>query len=172
MASTSTFSSAHLGSAHQVCNLYVLRSCASSIFTCFSFMSFRITSLHLSFGLPLFRCPPTSIFSLLHLLQSFSPHDLTISVSRLFIVSLMSCTCSYFFIPDFINPSTCPTKNVQTSEVQDIILNADDSSISSCVDRKHFQFNLCYVCVHLYCMYRCVFGRISDVTDYNSIISY
>ena len=55
----------YLGSWHQVFNLLVLRSCASSIFTCFSFMSFLITSLHLGFGLPIFRCPPTSIFDVL-----------------------------------------------------------------------------------------------------------
>ena len=52
----------YLGSAHQVFNLHILRSCASSIVTPFSFMSFLITSLHLSFGLHIFRCPPTSIF--------------------------------------------------------------------------------------------------------------
>ena len=46
----------------------------------FFFMSFLITSLHLSFGLPIFQCQPTFIFSLLYLLQSFSPYGLTISV--------------------------------------------------------------------------------------------
>ena len=55
----------YLGSAQQVFNLHVLRYCASSIFTCFSFMYFRITSLHLCFGLPIFRYPPTSIFHVL-----------------------------------------------------------------------------------------------------------
>ena len=59
------------------------RSPILSFFPPFSFMSFLITSLHLSFGLPIFLCPPTSMFSLLHLLQSFSPHALTISVSLL-----------------------------------------------------------------------------------------
>ena len=49
----------------------------------FSFMYFLITSVHLSFGLAIFRCPSTSIFPLLHLLQSFSPHGLAISVSLL-----------------------------------------------------------------------------------------
>ena len=73
----------YLGSAHRVFNLHVLRSCASSIFTCISFMSFVITSLHPSFGLPIVRCPPTSILSLLHLLQSFSPHVVTNPVSLL-----------------------------------------------------------------------------------------
>ena len=38
-----------------------LRSCASSIYTPFSFTSFLLTSL--SFGLPIFRCPPTFIFN-------------------------------------------------------------------------------------------------------------
>ena len=73
----------NLGSAQRVFNLHVLRSCASSIVNPFSFMSFLITSLHISFGRPIFRCPPSSMFSLLCLLQSFSPHGLTISVSRL-----------------------------------------------------------------------------------------
>ena len=36
----------------------------------FSFMSFIITSLHLSFGLPIFRCPPTSIFHVLNTTSS------------------------------------------------------------------------------------------------------
>ena len=51
----------YLGSSHRVFNLHILRSCASSIFTPFSFMSFHITSLHLSFCLHIFRCAPTSI---------------------------------------------------------------------------------------------------------------
>ena len=74
----------HLESAHQVFNLHVLRSCASSIFTCFLFMSFLITSLHLSFGLPTFQCPPTSIFHIL----------LTIS-SSVFRNLGKICTCSF-----------------------------------------------------------------------------
>ena len=36
------------------------------IFTHFSYISFLITSLHLSFGLPIFRCLHTSMFSFLH----------------------------------------------------------------------------------------------------------
>ena len=65
-----------LGLVHRVFILHVLRSCASSLCTPFSFM---LSSLHLCFGLHIFRCPPTasSIFSLLLLLQSFSPHGLT-----------------------------------------------------------------------------------------------
>ena len=55
----------YLGSAHRVFNLHVLWNCASSSFTPFSFMSFLITSLHPSFGLPIFRFPPTSIFHVL-----------------------------------------------------------------------------------------------------------
>ena len=51
----------HLVSTHQVFNLPVLRHCASSNYTLLSH-SFFITSLHLSFGLPIFRCSPTSIF--------------------------------------------------------------------------------------------------------------
>ena len=52
-----------LGSEHQVFNLHVLRSCASSIFTPFSFIYFLITSLHFSFSLPIFRCPSLLLFS-------------------------------------------------------------------------------------------------------------
>ena len=48
-----------------------------------SFISRCISSLCLSVGLPIFGCPLTSMFSLLHLLQSFSSHGLTISVSLL-----------------------------------------------------------------------------------------
>ena len=36
-----------------------------SVCTPFSFMSFLITSLHPSFGLPIFQCPPTTIFQVL-----------------------------------------------------------------------------------------------------------
>ena len=54
----------------------ILRSHASSLFTPFSFILFRITMLHL------LRCPPTSMLSFLRLL-SFSPHVLTTSVSLL-----------------------------------------------------------------------------------------
>ena len=50
---------------NRVFNLHILRYYAYSIFTRFSFMNFLITSLHLSFGLPMFRCPPTSIFQVL-----------------------------------------------------------------------------------------------------------
>ena len=53
----------YLGSVHRVFNLHVLQSCASSIFTWFSFLSFLIISLHLSFLI--FLCPPTSIFHVL-----------------------------------------------------------------------------------------------------------
>ena len=47
----------HLRSAHKVFILHVLPSCASSLCTPFSFMS-----LHLSFCLPMSRCPLISIF--------------------------------------------------------------------------------------------------------------
>ena len=67
-------------------------------------MSFRIT-----FAPPQFWYSYLSVsahlLSLLHRLQSFSPHILTISVSRLliFFVHLChTCICSYFFIPDLL----------------------------------------------------------------------
>ena len=90
--------------------LTCLASCASSILTCFSFMSFLITSLHFSFGLPIFRCPPTSIFRVLITTSS----SVYISLSKWhnhlnlvsLIFSLMFATlapCSYFFIPHLRN---------------------------------------------------------------------
>ena len=55
----------YLGSASGVFNIQVLRSCASSILTPFSFMSFLITSDHLSFSLSIFRYPSTFMFHVL-----------------------------------------------------------------------------------------------------------
>ena len=55
-------------------------------------------SLHLSCGLPIFQCPPTSIFSLLHLLLSFTPPQLWssyLSVSTHF--NILITTSSSFF---------------------------------------------------------------------------
>ena len=72
----------YLGSAHQVFNIHVLRSCASSIFTSLSFMSFLITSLHLSFGLPIFRCPPISIFHVINHYYSFFSLPLHMSMTN------------------------------------------------------------------------------------------
>ena len=94
-------------SAHRVSNLHVLRYCASSIFTCFSFMYFLITSLHLSFGFPIFRCPTTSVFHVLIATCTSFPVFLstwTISVSLLRLYVWHTCSCSYFFIPDLRNP--------------------------------------------------------------------
>ena len=54
-------------------------------------------SLHLSCGLPIFQCPPTSIFSLLHLLLSFTPPQLWssyLSVSTHF--NILITTSSFF----------------------------------------------------------------------------
>ena len=59
-----------------------LRSPVLCFFYLYSFL-LRVFSCNIRFGLPIFRCPLTSMFSLLHLLQSFYPHGLTISVSLL-----------------------------------------------------------------------------------------
>ena len=58
---------------------------------------------------PHLRCPPTSMFSLLHLALSFSLHLLlTISVSLLELCHLChTCPCSYFFIPDLLCNVIC-----------------------------------------------------------------
>ena len=84
--------------------LHVLRSCAFSLSTPFSFTYFRITSLHFSFGLPIFRCPPTSIFSLLTpsscvFLSTFWPPNHLASV---IISSLMFATPSMDLISWFL----------------------------------------------------------------------
>ena len=70
----------YLGSVHQVFILHIPRSCASSIFTYFSFMSFRITSLHFSFCLSVsihFHLPCSHYVLLL--LLPFSPHVIHIN---------------------------------------------------------------------------------------------
>ena len=90
----------YLGSAHQVFNLHVLRFCVSSIFTPFSFMYFLITSLHLSFGVPIFRCPPTSTFHVLittssSVFLSACPNHLSLAY---LIFSLMSATSALTLI--------------------------------------------------------------------------
>ena len=84
------------------------RSPALCFFYVYSFL-FLITSRHFSFSLPIFRCPLTSIFYdliTIHLHQSFFPHDLIISVSLLLCLTYVchTCLCSYFFIPDLLNP--------------------------------------------------------------------
>ena len=47
--------------SHRVFILRIQRYCASYLCTTFPLMSFRITSLHLSFGVPMLRCQLTSI---------------------------------------------------------------------------------------------------------------
>ena len=59
----------------------------SSIFTCLSFMYFLITSLHLSFGLPIFRCPRTSICHVL--IATSSSVFLSAWPNHLFLASLI-----------------------------------------------------------------------------------
>ena len=77
-------------------------------FTCFCIIYFLITSLRLSFGLPIFRCPPTSMFSLLYLIQTLSPHGLIISISLLLYSLALSSFLifSIVFIPKNLNLST------------------------------------------------------------------
>ena len=84
-----------------------------------SFMPFFITSHLLSFGLPIHRCPPTSMLSLLNLLQAFSPNGLTISVSLLLCSHIVFHTrpCSYFVIQSIfrlIRSASTLTSNVYT----------------------------------------------------------
>ena len=90
----------YLGSPHLVFNIHVLRFCASSVFTCFSFMSFLRTSLHLSFGLLIFHCPPTSIFHVLnyYIFFSLSLHMTFLSLASLIFLTYVchTCPCSYF----------------------------------------------------------------------------
>ena len=84
---------------------FSVRSCSSSLRTPFSFIFFLIISLHLSFGLPVFRCPPTSI-SLLHIRISFSPHGLTshLCLPYLHLLLFLHSSLLLFFIHDILNP--------------------------------------------------------------------
>ena len=92
-----------------------LLTCASSLCIPVYFMSFRVSSLHLNFGLPSFRYPTTSIFhvpiitssshmaTLLHL----SSHMVLPSRFRFsYFLTYVCHTCpsSYFFIPGLLNP--------------------------------------------------------------------
>ena len=76
----------------------------------FLFMYFLITSLHLRFGRPIFRCPPTSIFHVLitsTYFSVFSPRVLKTSQYRFSYFRTYIChtyPCSCFFIPDLPNP--------------------------------------------------------------------
>ena len=65
-----------------------------------------------SFGLPVFRCPPTSMFSLLHLALSFSPHVLTISVFHVLIT-----TSSSVFLSTWPNHISLPCSHTTSSSV-------------------------------------------------------
>ena len=58
-----------------------------------------VFSFFLSFGVHMFSL----LDGLQHLLQSFSPRGITISVS-LFVFTHFPDLCSYFFIPDLLNP--------------------------------------------------------------------
>ena len=103
MSIYSAFSLLNLGSAHRVFNLHVPRSCAYSIFTCFSFMYFLITSLPISCGLPSFRYPPIpcshyNIF-LCNVFLSTSPIHLSIAS---LIFSLMFTTHALVLISSFM----------------------------------------------------------------------
>ena len=80
---------------------------ASSLCTHVSIMPFCITSLHLSSDLPIFRCPPTSMFSSLHLPLSFSEFPLHVihhlGLASLIILVLFA-TPALALIPDLHNP--------------------------------------------------------------------
>ena len=87
-----------------------LRSCASSIFTCFSFVYFLISSIHLCFGLPIFRWPPTDFHlpcSHCYIFFSLSLYVAQPSQSRFshFLTYVChTCHCSCFLCPDLLNP--------------------------------------------------------------------
>ena len=109
-----------LWSTHGDFNLHVLRS--SAIFTCFSFMAFLIVSFHLGFGLPIFRCPPTSIFPVV--ITKYSsvflytwPNHLGIASLILFTYFCHTCPRSYFFCLDLLNPLYAhhPSQDTQTT---------------------------------------------------------
>ena len=63
----------YLGSAHHVFNIHVLRSCAPSVFTCFSFMSVLITLLGSTVHFTLFL-KMRSNYSLFHKINLSNLH--------------------------------------------------------------------------------------------------
>ena len=77
----------------------------SSIFTHFSFMYFLLTSLHLCLGRPMFQCPSTSMFSLLHLLQFSSPHGLYTHLSLASLIFLIKALSHGLFVA-YLSPDT------------------------------------------------------------------
>ena len=99
-------------------SFYSPRSPVLCFFSVYFFVNFLITSLHLSFGLPIFWCPLTSIISLLHLPLSFYLsvsthfHHLVATSSSVFLSTspnhlsyvCHTCPCYYFFRPDLLNP--------------------------------------------------------------------
>ena len=100
----------YLGSAHLVFNLHVLRSCACSIFTCFSFMSFLITS---------FRSSYLSVSTHFHVLITTSssvsvstwPNHLSLAS---FIVSFMFATPAFAHISSFLTFSILFPPSIST----------------------------------------------------------
>ena len=101
-SSSSAFSLSGIGTSDRVFNLHVLRFCASSIYL----FLFQIQV----FSLPIFRCPPTSMFSLLSysvFLSTWPNHNIVIFSN--FLTYKMNarhtCPCSYFLIPYPFNPA-------------------------------------------------------------------
>ena len=99
----------YLGSAHHTFILHVLRSCSSFLLShsyniIFSFISFRTISLRLSFHLPIFQCPLTSIFHVLIttpscVFLSTCPNHLSLTS---LIVSLIYATPALALISSFL----------------------------------------------------------------------
>ena len=77
--------------------------CASAIFTCFSSMCFLTTPLCLSFGLPIYQCPPTSMFSVITTSSSvfLSTCPIHLSLTSL-IFSLTFATSALDLISSFL----------------------------------------------------------------------
>ena len=80
---------------------HVLWSCASSISTCFSFMYFLITSLHISFGLPICRYSPFPCYHH-YIIFTLSLH-MTTSQSCFLNYVCHTCPCSIYCFPVLLN---------------------------------------------------------------------
>ena len=86
-------------SAHRVSNIHVLRP------VLFHFHVFLRPSLRLIFGLPVFQCPPTSIFHVLTIYSSvfLSTWPNHVSLHSLFYVLTYVChTCHFALISSFL----------------------------------------------------------------------
>ena len=161
---TSMFSLLHLPQSSYLSvstHFYVLITTSSSVFLSSGVHSLPCSHYCIFLSLPIFRCPPTSMFSLPHLLQSSYLsvstrfHLITTSSSvyiyihmayrsrsrfSYFLRFCRTSPSSYFFIPDLLNPlySHHPSQHIIPSFV--CIRHGTPDVMRQCVVRMHRLF--------------------------------